>query len=212
MWTCFPEQLIDYRKDVVMKEARRWPCMITREQYEKVTRLPDFPDFLEEKLNDEGVLPYYSNGEMVYTLKGVCVKLSVSWNFQAPQGGGDTHHSLFRGSKAHVIIRQGREQDYRPELYVEPAPGTSADDLAVSLKKAVAELHTTYPGLRLKQEADCWRVLVPDEHRVGHEAHFRKVMEKYLTYLAEGRLPRWEVPNMIAKYYITTKALELAQQ
>jgi len=199
-----------------MKKARRWPSMITREQYEKVTRLPDFPDFLKEKLNDEGVLPYYANGEMVYTLKGVCVKLSVSWNFQAPQGGGDTHHSLFRGSKAHIIIRQGKEQDYRPELYVEPAPGTSADDLAVSLKKAVAEIQGTYPGLKLKQRsarrpAD-WHVLVPDEYRIGHEAHFRKVMDRYLTYLAKGRLPGWEVPNMIAKYYITTKALELARQ
>ena len=186
--------------------------MITPEQYEKVTRLPDFPDFLKEKLNDEGVLPYYANGEMIYTLKGVCVKLSVSWNFQAPEGGGDTHHSLFRGSKAHVIIRQGKEQNYRPELYVEPAPGTSADNLAVSLKRAVAKLHSTYPDLRLRQEASCWHVLVPEKYRIGHEAHFRKVMDKYLTYLAESRLPRWEVPNMIAKYYITTKALELAQQ
>ncbi|MHC4641429.1 MAG: putative oxidoreductase C-terminal domain-containing protein, partial [Planctomycetota bacterium] len=32
MWTCFPEQAIDYRRDVVMKKARRRPTMITRQQ------------------------------------------------------------------------------------------------------------------------------------------------------------------------------------
>ena len=190
----------------------RWPTMITREQYEKVTRAPDFPDFLKDKLNDEGVLPYYANGEMIYTMKGVHVKLAVTWNFEAPPGGADTHRSLFRGSKANVIIRQGKEQNYRPELYVEPAPGASAKELAVSLKKAVAELQSKYPGLALERQRDSWQVLVPDEHRIGHEAHFRNVTERYLQYLVEGKLPEWEVPNMMAKYYITTRALQLAQQ
>ncbi|MCK4293128.1 MAG: Gfo/Idh/MocA family oxidoreductase [Planctomycetes bacterium] len=212
MWTCFPDQPIDCRKDIVMKHARRWPTMITRKQYEKVVRLPDFPDFLKGRLNDEGILPYYANGEMIYTLKGVCVKLSVSWNFEAPQGGGDTHHSLFRGSKANVIIRQGKEQDYRPQLYVEPVAGTSPDELAASLKKAVAELQSRYPGLKLKQEENCWQVLIPEKYRIGHEAHFRYVAERFLQYLAKGRLPEWEVPNMISKYYITTRALESAQR
>ena len=212
MWTCLPDEPIDYQKDIVMKKARRWPTMLTRQQYEKVTRAPDFPDFLKGKLNNEGVLSYYANGEMVYTMKGVHVKLAVTWNFQAPEGGGDTHHSLFRGSKANVIIRQGKEQDYRPELYVEPAPGAGAEELAASLKKAIAELQSKYPGLTLKRQANSWQVLIPDEHRIGHEAHFRIVTERYLQYLADGKLPEWEVPNMIAKYYITTRALQLAQQ
>ena len=212
MWTCFPDQPIDHRKDIVMKQARHWPTVITREQYKKVVRLHDFPDFLKDKLNDQGVLAYYANGEMIYTLKGICVKLSVSWNFEAPQGGGDTHHSLFRGSKANVIIRQGKEQDYRPQLYVEPAAGSCPDELAASLKKAVAELQSRYPGLKLKQEEKCWQVLIPDKYRIGHEAHFRYVTERFLQYLVKGRLPEWEVPNMISKYYITTRALELARR
>jgi len=220
MWTCFPGLPIDYRKDIVIKKARRWPTMLSQQQYEKVTGAPDFPDFLrvparrgpKNKLNSEGVLPYYANGEMIYTMKGVHVKLAVTWNFQAPEGGGDTHHSMFRGSKANVIIRQGKEQNYQPELYVEPAQGTSTDELAASLKKAISELQSKYPGLALKRQANSWQVLIPDEHRIGHEAHFRNVTESYLQYLAKGRLPEWEVPNMIAKYYITTKALEIARQ
>jgi predicted dehydrogenase len=212
MWTCFPDQAIDYHKNVAMKKARRWPTMITREQYEKVTGLPGFPDFLNDKLNGKGVLPCYSNGEMIYTLKGIYVKLLVSWEFEAPEGGGDTHHSLFRGSRAHVVIRQGKEQDYRPQVYVEPAPGANAGVVAASLKKAVDALQGKFPGLRAeKQKGDSWHILIPEECHIGHEAHFRKVMEAYLQYLADGRLPAWEVPNMLTKYYITTRALELAR-
>jgi predicted dehydrogenase len=212
MWTCFPDEPIDYKKDIVMKKASHRPTMITRQQYEKVTGAPDFPDFLKGRLNNEGVLPCYANGEMIYTMKGVHVRVAVTWDFQAPQGSGDTHHSLFRGSKANVIIRQGKEQNYQPQLYVEPAPGTGPEELDASLKKAVAELQRDYPQLALKRKGNCWQVLIPDEHRMGHEAHFRKVTEKYLQYLAEGKLPGWEVSNMIAKYYITTAALKLAQQ
>jgi predicted dehydrogenase len=210
-WTCWPDQAIDYRKDVVMGKARRWPTMITREQYQKVTDLPDFPDFLKTKLNKDGVLPCYANGEMTYRLKGVWVKLSVTWNFEAPEGGGDTQHSLFRGSKVNVIIRQGKEQNYRPEVYVEPAPG--ADELAASVKDAVRRLQSRFPGLQAREErGNSWHVLIPEKYRIGHEAHFRKVMEAYLRYLAEGRLPDWEVPNLLAKYYITTRALEMARR
>ena len=195
-----------------MKEARRWPTMISRGQYEKVTGLPAFPDFLVDKLNGLGTLPCYSNGEMVFTLKGIYVKISVSWQFEAAEGGGDTHHSLFRGSKANVIIRQGKEQAYRPEVYVEPAPGADAGEMAVSLKKAVDRLQNRFPGLRAeKEQGDSWHILIPEKYHIGHEAHFRNVMEAYLRYLADGRLPDWEVPDMLAKYYITTRALEIAQ-
>ena len=31
-------------------------------------------------------------------------------------------------------------------------------------------------------------------------------------YLNNHNIPDWEVPNMLAKYYTTTKALELAKQ
>ena len=212
MWTCFPNQAIDYRKDIKISNARRWPTILTRSQYEKVTGVPDFPGYLKGKLNDDGALPCYANGETTFAMKSICMKLSVTWNFQAPEGGADTHTSLFRGSKAHVIIRQGKDQKYRPEVYVEPAPAANTARVAESLKRAVAKLQGEFPGLKTELAASGWHVVIPDECRVGHEAHFRNVMDAYLQYLAEGRLPDWEIPNMLAKYYITTRSLELARQ
>jgi len=53
-------------------------------------------------------------------------------------------------------------------------------------------------------------VIVPDKYKEGHEAHFARVMEKFIEYHKNKNMPNWEVPNMLAKYYITTKALEMA--
>jgi predicted dehydrogenase len=211
LWGCFPGEAVDYAGDIKIKRARRRPTMITREQYKKVTRLEDFPDFLKAKLDENGVLPCYANGEISFTVKGIHAKVSVTWNFQAPQGAKDTHYSVMKGTKAILYIRQGKEQGYRPQLYVEAA-GANKVELAPALAEAIVRLQTKYPGVGLEKEADIWQVTIPEKYRIGHEAHFRQVTERYLKYLVDGSLPKWEVSNMITKYRITTDALELAKR
>ncbi len=211
MWMCFPEEIIDY-KDIEMKMAKRWPTMLTRQQFEKITKVADFPDYLKKDLNDQGALRCYSNGEMIYTLKGVHAKVSVQWNFKAPKGSKDTHYSIIRGSKANIIIRQGKEQNYKTELYIEPAVGANKREVAQAAKNIIAALQDKYPGLKLAWQGDIWHVVIPDTSRIAHEFHFRAVMEKYLKGLVDGKLANWEIPNMKAKYYTTTMALELANK
>jgi hypothetical protein len=211
-WGCFPGQIVQCPEDIGMLKARRWPTRIDRGQFEKSTGAADFPDFLKKDVDAKGVLNVYSNGEMTYRIKGVHAKVSVVWNFEAPPGGGDTHFSVMRGSKANLVIRQGKEQKYKPELYVEPAKGADPKKLGDALKLAIADLEKTYPGVGLEGMPGTWQVLIPDSYRVGHEAHFGQVVEEFLKALNEGKLPEWEVPNMIAKYYITTAALEMAKQ
>ena len=65
--------------------------------------------------------------------------------------------------------------------------------------------------MALEPCGDGWHVVIPDSYRVGHEAHFGQVTENFLRYLSEGKLPDWEVPGMIAKYYTTTQAWKMAQ-
>ncbi|RPI28919.1 MAG: oxidoreductase [Acidobacteria bacterium] len=211
MWEVFPQQKINYKADIEMLRAKRWPTMVTKEQLTKVTGAADFPDYLKGQLNSDGVLPYFSNGEIIFKLRGIHSKVSVVWNFEAPQGAGDTHFSVMKGSRSNIVIRQGKEQNYRPELYIEPAAEVDATIFGDSVKRALEGLATAYPGLDVAQEGKNWRVVIPDKYRVGHEAHFGQVAEKFLGYLTRGKLPEWEVPNMIAKYYTTTKALEMAQ-
>lgn len=212
-WESFPEQPIAI-KDIRMLRARRWPTLVTREQFARVTGLPEFPDYLRAQLNADGALPDHSNGELSYTLRGIHARVSVTWNFEAPPGAGDTHFSITRGTKANVVIQQGSAEHYRPELYVEAGDRKSRESqmsLEAALQNAVKKLQAVYPGLELRREETRWHVRIPGKHRTDHEAHFGQVMEKFLTFLKEGKLPDWEVPNMIAKYYTTITALELAQ-
>lgn len=211
-WECFPEQILDYETDIKIISAKHWPTLITKEQFQASTGASDFPDYLRSRVNDAGLLEAFCNGEMIYTLKGICAKVSVIWNYQAPEGAGDTHFSIMRGSKASVIIRQGKEQNYRPELYVELAPGNSAaSEMNAALEQAIASLQRDYPGIALEEQGKIWHVAIPAQYHVGHEAHFGQVTEKYLKFLIDGKLPDWEVPNMIAKYHTTTSALEMAR-
>jgi predicted dehydrogenase len=208
-WGAFPEVTLSPR-DVEMLRARRWPTVVAPEQFKKVTGVDDFPEYLKARLNRDGALDYYSNGEMIYKLKGVHAKVSVIWNFEAPAGAGDTHFSVMHGTKARVLIRQGKEEKYKPELFVEATDTAKRAQVEAALKKTLLKLQVSYPGLELKPHGEGWQVVIPAVHRTDHEAHFAQVMENFLRYLRAGKLPSWEVPNMITKYFTTTQARELA--
>ena len=117
-----------------------------------------------------------------------------------------------KGTKANLVIRQGQEQNYKPQLIIEPAPREDLGAFANSLKIGIAKIQDKYPGVEVQKSGYTWVVKIPEKYHNGHEAHFGQVTEKYLQYLTQGTMPAWEVPNMITKYYITTQALEIAKQ
>lgn len=209
-WECFPEQVIDYKKDIRLTSARRWTTDMKLSQFKAITKLPAFPDYLKKDVVQDSVLRVFSNGEINYQLRGVHAKVSVIWAYAAPAGGGDTHYSIMRGTKANLIIRQGAEQQYKPTLYIEPIGGNT--NLAASLKSVLPAIQREFPGIGVKENGAGFVVTVPEKYNEGHEAHFGRVMQNYLSYLKAGKMPAWEVPNMIAKYYTTTQALALAKR
>jgi hypothetical protein len=172
-WECFPEQALDYRKDVQVLGARRWPTRMTRSEFARITGMDAFPDYLRKDLVDDSVLNVFSNG-------------------------------------ANLEIRQGADEKYVPELFIKPAKNDAAYETA--LTGAFEKVKAAYPGVELKKGKGQWQVLIPEKYRVGHEAHFGEVMERFLGYLQAGKLPAWEVPNMLAKYYTTTTALRMARE
>ncbi len=208
-WECFPDQILDYKKDVEIVSAKRWATRISAEQFEKVTKQKEYPEYLKADVKD-GMLSTYSNGEINYRLKGIHAKISVTWDFQAPEGTGDTHFSVMRGTQASVVIKQGKEQNFKPTLYIEPSAKTDLKAFEKAIQADLKQLNSKYPGVELKKVGSGWEVLIPDTYKVSHEDHFAQVTKKYLECLKKGQLPAWEVPNMIAKYYTTTKAREKA--
>ncbi len=205
-WQAFPDVAIDYKKDVRMLAAKEWPTVISSEQFSTSTKQDQFPDFLKKYVKD-GQLEVLSNGEMNYTLKDIHARVSIQWNFESPQGTGDTHFAQMRGTKATLLIKQGEEQSYKPVVYIDPVQSSEK-----TVKDAIARLQTKYAGVSVKRTGSLWEIVIPEKLKVGHEDHFAEVAKKYLEYLKTKQLPSWEVPNMLSKYYTTTQALEMAKK
>ena len=208
-WACFPGVALDFRKDVQVLRAKRWPTPLTLEQFGQVTKLASWPAFLASSVKD-GVLEAFANGRIDYALRGVHARVSVRWDFEAPPGAGDTHHSTMRGTRASLAIRQGEPEAFAPVLYLEPHATTARTAWEAGVEAAMPHVAERYPGVELRPAERGFEVVVPARYHVGHEAHFGQVADDFLRYVAAGVLPAWEVPNMLAKYYTTTQALAIA--
>jgi predicted dehydrogenase len=204
----FPGQPIDYRSDIRLLGARKWPTVLDRAQLLRLTGERELDPVLASRLKD-GRLDYFANGEVSYTIRGAHVRLKALWNYEAPEGGADTHVAIVRGSRARVEILQGPAQKWRPQLYVVPNGPGEAPAVKAALQRRVAELAKARPGLTVEDEGARLRVGIPDRYRVGHEPHFAEVTERFLGYLKDpALLPKWEKANMLAKYWVTTQAVE----
>jgi len=194
-WTLFPDAAIDHRRDIRLLSASRWPTTIGAAQFRQVTGTPG------------DALDYYCNTRVSYTLRGIHTKLDVLWRWEAPAGTGDTHFAVYRGSKSRIEVRQGKAENYHPELYVIP----DADEVKKALREKVAAIASQYPGVALEDRGPEVRVTIPDRYRVGHEAHFAQVTNRFFEYLQHPeQFSAWENPTMLAKYRVSTEGVELS--
>jgi len=191
-WTAFADQAIDYRRDVELVQAKRWPLVLSPEQFRSVTG------------EDPGVdqLPYFCNNFVAYRLCGVPVAMEITWEWEAPPGQGDIYEASFEGTRSRIDVRH----EARPEVWVTPA----ADGVVAALERKVAELQARWPGLALERSGDEFRLAIPEQYRVGHEAHFAQVTNAFSKYVkAPISMPEWESPGMLAKYFVSTKGTEM---
>ncbi len=200
-WTLFPEQALDYRRDIGMISGRHEALRITPAQFEAVTGA-----------KRDRALEYFCNNFIEYTLRGVRVKLDVLWNWEAPPGAGDLYEASFQGTKSRVELRQGAAEQYRPELYVVPAPSVRTEVFS-ALEREVARWQSRWPGITVRRGDTEARIEIPARFRVGHEEHFAQVARHFFGYVRNPQsLPKWENAYMLAKYYVTTQGVELARR
>lgn len=215
MWLLFPDTPIDYTRDVKVLDAACWPTPLTRGQVREVTGLADFPPGLPPKYVSGDHLLYPGNGTATYLLKGAHVRINVLWDFEAAPGHGDTHEAIARGSRAKVSVRHAPipEGGTRPELYVAANDPANHAATVAAVRKRCEAWHRTRPGVTATDLGAEVRVDIPDRYRAGHEAHFLSVFREFMTYFHSPRqMPAWERPNLLAKYYVTTKAAQIALQ
>ncbi len=211
-WTIFPDQALNYRTDIQLLSATRWPTIISLPEFQKVTGESVFPAYLADALQD-GKLQYYANNTVIYTLRHTFVRLKLQWGFAAPAGSKDAELAIFRGTQARVEVRQGAAENYVAQVYVIPNRPALHGTVATALTAKVAELQTLHPGLAVKDLGDRFQIKIPDALRIGHEAHFALLTRRFLDYVHHPESqPAWEQPNLLAKYFLTTAGVELARK
>jgi predicted dehydrogenase len=212
MWMLYPNQAVDVSNDVCIMSAKRWPTVLSKSDFQQITGETDFPRDLHEELDGDD-LHYYCNTLVNYALHGIHVKLNVLWDVEASAGGGDTHLGVFRGTRSRVEIRQGRTEKFQPELYIIPNKTMEYGLVQRAIELKLRSLQPEFPGVGMTDLGTHFRVAIPAEYRVGHEAHFAQVTQQFLGYLREpATMPAWEKSNMLAKYVVTTRGVEASRK
>ena len=212
-WKCFPNQPIDYNQDIENISATHWPTEVTLPQFTKSTGEEAFPNYLQKYL-DNSILKVYANGTLHFDVKGRNVDLKVIWNWQAPEGSGDTFMSVIKGTKAILKTVQNKEQNFVKQLYIQKPVDMDEALFSTNLQKAIEKIRLNYPFVSTSPTSNKGEFLIniPIENREDHESHFRYVAESFFDFLVNRDMPEWEISNTLAKYYITTLAVELAEK
>lgn len=201
-WMIAPERAIDYRKDLRVLSAERWPTNLTHDEYQQVTGEAAFPGN-----NDR--FAYFCNNRVRYELMGHQILLDIRWDLELP--AGDTHCAEFRGTRSKVRISQDANRPAPPELEVIPIANRA--EVRSALQARIDRLSHAYAGSRIEESAGGFRIVIPNEFRISHEAHFAQVTAEFLRYLEHPeKLPAWEMPNLLAKYFVTTEGVRVAQE
>lgn len=212
MWTLFPDQAIDYRRDIKVLNATRSPIALTLPQFERLTNVKGWPAFLQQSIRNNQ-LQYFCNNTALYTIRGIYAAISDRWEYESPGALGDSYLVLYRGTRATVRVRQSNLENYVPEIDVIPNDEEKPAAITAALKRELKNLSGVYPNLSLRKDGSSIRVIIPDDLRVRGGSTFGQLVERFLKCVRNPQsLSSWEQPNLLAKYYITTTAVRMADK
>ena len=206
-WMLFPGVAIDFEQDIELQHARRWPTLVPLDKFSKITQLDHFPDSIQNDVKDDG-LHYFCNGELIYRVKEIPVHIRVIWNLEIPEGGGDMHASIIKGTRSDLMIRQLQQCGFKVELLIVPRKNPAQVQAAV--QRCLERWSHKYPGLSLKREEDKILIDIPDELRTTHEEHFCQVRDMYLDTLAQGACSPESRACLVSKYTLLAEARKRA--
>lgn len=198
-WQCFPREDV-VPEDITDLQASHYPTRISLDQYCASTGALDFPDYLQDCVND-GILDVYCNGVITCKVKGVPMRIDMRWDFESPDGTSGSFSSVNKGSGATLYIRQDAGTQFRRRLLVECPPETA--------ERIGNLLSEKFPQVVMTPEDGLYRI---EMSGAGHEDHFSKVVETFIAHLDGEKLPSWEKSNTLAKYYMTTSAVNKASE
>lgn len=192
--------------DLVIDDARRWFTEVPLAVYRESTGDAAFPDALAPEVSD-GALHLACNGLIDYRLAGLRVRQRAEWRLRTPEGGGDAHTSIVRGTKARVVLRKGPETGHAAEIHI------GADDpsaLQRSLAPALDDWRREFLGLTSTPSDLGVQLLVPPGLQPSHVEHFPMVLETFLDHVESGAWPSRLASQIGTRYSLLAKARDVA--
>ena len=208
-WMVAGDKGVDYERDIVLTEARQWPTGMPLEIFSRITGLKEFPEYASRDVSD-GVLHYLCNAKIKYTLRGVLVQVDSIWDLAIPEGGGDTHYGIMRGTRTDLVVDQGSDTGFDTRLRVIPIENSSAYEK--SLDEAIAGMQDICPGVGYRAGENGYLVTIPAEMHHGHEARFAEVLNQFLRCVDAGEWPQRVGQELVAKYRLLANAYELSHR
>jgi predicted dehydrogenase len=210
MWLLAPDQGIDFRRDVQVLDASRWATAVEPDQFHALTG-SGFDPHLHGPWVRDGRFHYYGNGTVSYRLRGVHVRLTVLWDVDPPPTAArEPHAAVARGTRSTVSVAPGTDNE--PELVVAPNAGVAAE-VRDAVEGLCRDWQTDLPGVAAREAKGTIRVVIPPALRRSHADHFTAALREFVRYVQFPRsVPAWERPNLLAKYFVTTTAVEIARR
>lgn len=204
-WILSDNRSIDIKEDIKLIGSERWSTVVSKEDFQQITTLNDYPEVLKKTTVKNNELQVFSNGKLNYSLFDIPVSLQVQWNVKAKEGRGDQFQALFHMNNC--LIKIAPNEQGKSSIFITPK------DQSISFEETLGTVLTTlkdYPDLDFERIGDSYKILIPDQYYLSHEDHFAKVLDLFITYKQEGEIPDWEKSFILAKYYLTTEGLKKA--
>jgi len=189
--------------------ARTWSTQVPLALFARVTGGSVFPPELSGVVTGEE-LTYRANAELTFRLGAVTAALDTRWDLSAPPGGGDTHRSVIRGTRAEIRVEQDEGTGFRRRLSV--VPRREETPVRAALANAVAAWQEAHPGTRVAADGSACEIRVPRALDVGHERHFPLMLAEFLSLVEGGRMPRDLASATLAKYTLLSEAAAAARR
>ena len=212
MWTLFADQGIDYKHDIKVLNATRSPIVLTLPQFQRLTNLERWPDFLQQSIRDNQ-LQYFCNSTALYTIRGIYTAIDDRWEYESQGALSDSYLVSYRGTRATVRVRQSRLENYVPEIDVVPNKEENAAAFRAAVQRRLDNLSGIYPNLTFRESESSIRVIISPDLRLRGGSTFGQLVQQFVKFVLNPQsFPGWEPPNLLAKYYLTTTAASMADQ
>ena len=147
-WEAFPEQTLNPTDVEMIARAPLDHADHTR-AIQAGHRSGIFSGISESRREGRNAAGRCANGEFTYRLRGVHAKVSVTWNFEAPPGAGDTHFSHDARNEGEPGDPAGRGTEVQTRaLCRETARRATTIRLNACSRNAIDALQRKYPGRR----------------------------------------------------------------